>query len=87
MKVVDEAPTGCSQRLIVTEHGISYRGRPPRKRSAHSNREGYVSKGEDEKVVHRVKGHRWSIGSCHAVREMRRARVALNVTCRLWATR
>ena len=32
-------------RLIVTEHGISYRGRPLGKRSAQSNREGYVSPG------------------------------------------
>ncbi len=31
-------------------------------------------------------GHRRSIGSRHAVREMRRARVALHITCRLWAT-
>src|SRR6266702_1062275 len=55
-----EAPTWRSRRLMVTERGISYRGRPPRKRSSQSNREGHVSKGEDEKVVHRVKGHRWS---------------------------
>jgi hypothetical protein len=38
MKVVGEAPTGRSRRLIVTEHGISYGGRPLRKRSAHSSR-------------------------------------------------
>ena len=64
-------------RLIVTERGISYRGRPPRKRSAHSSRESDASKGEDEKVVYRAKGHRESDRSCHAVREMRRARVGL----------
>ena len=33
-----------------------------------------------------AKGHRWSAFSSHAVREMRRARVALSVTCRLEAT-
>ena len=27
-QVVSEAPTGRSTRLIVTEHGISYGGRP-----------------------------------------------------------
>jgi hypothetical protein len=86
MKVVGEAPTGRSRRLIVTEHGISYGGRPLGKRSAHTSREGDGSKGEDEKVVHRAKGHRWSAFSSHAVREMRRARVALSVTCRLEAT-
>ncbi len=41
-------------RLIVTEHGISYRGRPLGKRSAQSNREGYVSKGADGRAIHRV---------------------------------
>ncbi len=40
-----EAPTLRSKRLIVTEHGMSYGGRPLRKRSAHSNREGHVSPG------------------------------------------
>jgi len=45
MKVVGEAPTGRSRRLIVTERGISYRGRPPGKRSAHSSREGNGSPG------------------------------------------
>ena len=79
LKVVGEAPTGRSRRLIVTEHGISYGGRSLGKRSAHSSREGDGSKGEDEKVVHRAKGHRWSIFSRHEVREMRRARVALNI--------
>ena len=81
-----EAPTWRSRRLMVTERGISYRGRPPRKRSSQSNREGHVSKGEVEKVVHRVKGHRWSDERQLAVRELRRASMALNVTCRLWAT-
>jgi hypothetical protein len=32
------------------------------------------------------KGHRWSAFSSHAVREMRRARVVLSVTCRCEAT-
>ncbi len=36
MKVMCEAPTWRSRRLIVTEHGISYGGRPLGKRSAHS---------------------------------------------------
>ena len=87
MKVVGEAPTGRSRRLIVTEHGISYGGRPLRKRSAHSSRRSHDLRGEDEKVVHRAKGHRWSAFGSHAVREMRRARVALNVTCYCEATR
>jgi len=81
MKVVGKAPTGRSRRLMVTEHGISYRGRPPGKRSAHSSREGDGSKGEDEKVVHRAKEHRWLAFNSHAVRAMRRARVALGVAC------
>src|SRR5215469_13714106 len=42
--------------------------------------------GEDEKIVHRAKGHRWSICSRHAVREMRSARLVLHITCRIWAT-
>ena len=45
IKVVDEAPTGRSRRLIVTEHGIPYQVRTSRGRSAHSNREGHVSPG------------------------------------------
>ncbi len=53
-------------------------------RSAHSSRRSNDLRGEDEKVVHRAKGHRRSIGSCHAVREMRRATVALIITCRPW---
>ncbi len=44
----------------MTEHGISYRGRPPGKRSAQSHREGHVSKGADGRAIHRGKGHRWS---------------------------
>jgi len=28
MKVMDEAPTGCSRRLIVTEHGFPTRREP-----------------------------------------------------------
>ena len=84
--MVREAPTGRSIRLIVTEQGFPKEGDHEAKRSAHSSREGDGSKGEDEKVVHRAKGHRWSAFSSHAVREMRRARVALRVTCRLEAT-
>src|SRR6266567_3713098 len=38
MKVVREAPTGRSRRLIVTEHGIPYQARASRERSAHSSR-------------------------------------------------
>jgi hypothetical protein len=45
MKVVYEAPTLRSRRLIVTEHGISYGGRPLGERSAHSNREGQSHRG------------------------------------------
>jgi len=56
------------------------------KRSAHRNREGYVSKGADGRAIHRVKGHRGSDDSSHAGREMRRARMALGTTCRLEAT-
>ena len=41
---------------------------------------------EDEKVVCRAKGHRWSAFNSYAVRVMRRARVAMNVTCCLQAT-
>jgi len=55
-----EAPTLRSKRLIVTEHGMSYGGRPLRKRSAHSNREGSRLTRGDGRTIHRVKGHRWS---------------------------
>jgi hypothetical protein len=54
--VAGEAPAGRSIRLSVTEHGISYPGRPRWKRSAHTRREGDGSKGEDEKVVLRREG-------------------------------
>jgi hypothetical protein len=59
MKVVREAPTGRSRRLIVTEHGIPYQARASWERSAHTSRGSNDPKGEDEKVVHRAKGHRW----------------------------
>jgi len=55
---VREAPTLRSRRLIVTEHGIPYQARASGERSAHSSRESHDSKGEDEKVVRRAKGHR-----------------------------
>ena len=35
---MDEAPTWRSKRLIVTEHGIPYRGRPPRGQSHRRSR-------------------------------------------------
>jgi hypothetical protein len=38
MKVVGEAPTGRSRRLIVTEHGIPYQAKASGERSAHSSR-------------------------------------------------
>jgi hypothetical protein len=74
-------------RLIVTEHGISYGGRPLGKRSAHSNREGYVSPGRMGEPSTGRRGTGGQTSRSHAVREMRRARMALNVTCRLRMTR
>ena len=56
MKVVGEAPTGRSRRLIVTEHGIPYQARASWERSAHSSRRSHDLEGEDEKVVERRKG-------------------------------
>jgi hypothetical protein len=38
VKVVGEAPTGRSRRLIATEHGIPYRVRASGERSAHTSR-------------------------------------------------
>src|SRR5713101_1742401 len=45
MKVVREAPTLRSKRLIVTEHGIPYQARASGERSAHSSRESHDSPG------------------------------------------
>src|SRR5690348_14280339 len=58
MKVVGEAPTGCSKRLIVTEHGIPYRGRPPGERSRRSSRRSDDLKSEQRKAQYRAKGDR-----------------------------
>ena len=78
--MMSEAPTLRSILLIMTEHGISYGGRPLGKRSAHSSRRSHDLEGEDEKVVERAKGHRWLTISSHAVRVMRKAKGALSVT-------
>ena len=50
MKVMGEAPTLRSKRLIVTEHGIPYRGRPPGERSRHSSRRSHDLPGSRGKL-------------------------------------
>jgi hypothetical protein len=81
MKVMCEAPTVRSRRLIVTEHGIPYQPRGLRERSAHSSREGHVSPGRMGEPFTGQRGTGGRTSRSHAVREMRRARVALNVPC------
>src|SRR5215470_5656464 len=63
--------------------GCAFGGRPLRKRSAHTSRGSYDPAGRTRRLSRGAKGHRWSIGNRHAVRVMRRARVALPITwCR-----
>jgi len=63
--------------------GCAFGGRPLRKRSAHTSRGSYDPPGRTRRLSRGAKGHRWSIGNRHAVRVMRRARVALPITwCR-----
>jgi hypothetical protein len=86
MKVMREAPTLRSRRLIVTEHGIPYQARASGERSAHTSRGSNDPKGEDEKVVHRVKGHRWSDDQQPCGTRNAESQSGAEVTCRLWAT-
>src|SRR6266851_7209287 len=87
MKVVHEAPTGRSRRLIVTEHGIPYRARASWERSAHSSRGSNDPPGRTRRSSTGRRGTGGQTISSHAVREMRRAKVELSVTCCCEATR
>jgi hypothetical protein len=74
-------------RLIVTERGIPLRGRPPRERSACSSRGSHTPPGRLGKPTTGRRGTGGETLSCHAVREMRSAKVVLNVTCHLKVAR
>jgi hypothetical protein len=81
-----EAPTLRSRRLIVTEHGIPYQARASGERSAHTSRGSNDPPGRTRRSFTGRRGTGGQTISSHAVREMRRATVALSVTCRLEAT-
>ena len=83
MKVMDEAPKWRSRRLMVTERGIPSRGRPPRERSAYSSRGSHAPPGRLGKPATGRRGTGGQTLSRHAVREMRSAKVVLNVTYHL----
>ena len=80
MKVVHEAPTGRSRRLIVTEHGIPYRARASGERSAQSSRGSNNPPGRTRRSSTRRRGTGGQTISTYTVREMRRAKWELNVT-------
>jgi len=87
MKVMCEAPTLRSRRLIVTEHGISYGGRPLGKRSAHSSR---GSNDPPGRMGEPYQGRRGTGGQTEAAMRYAKCgepKVVLKVTCCCEATR
>ena len=73
-------PTSCSTRSLVTEHGMAYSPRGPGSRSRGSSRGSHAPPGRTgEPCTGRSTTGGRSAGS-HAVREMRRARMALALT-------
>src|SRR4029434_6216008 len=76
-KGMNGAPTSCSKRSSVTEHGMAYRARAPWSRRANSTRESRVSPGRTGKPCTGGSGPGgWMPRTCE-VREMRNAAAGL----------
>jgi hypothetical protein len=76
-KGMSAEPTSLSRRSLVTEHGMAYSPRGPGSRSRGSSRGGHDPPGRTREACTGRSATGGRRGTCHAVREMRRATMAL----------